>query len=130
MSGTSVDDVVQVMTTVYGVTYVGARDQIERQLRDRGDIPAEMCWSASAYLAKNVLASIGDLFKGANRRFKKVPWNKIVGKQLEKPLSEATWEKKVAKEIHIEALKVTKLFGQLLAHKRFLKEKKEITERS
>ncbi|EJF55919.1 DNA/RNA polymerase [Dichomitus squalens LYAD-421 SS1] len=54
-----------VMTTVYGVTYVGARDQIERQLKDRGDIPAEMCWSASAYLAKNVLASIGDLFKGA-----------------------------------------------------------------
>jgi len=25
-----------VMTTVYGVTFVGAREQIERQLRDRG----------------------------------------------------------------------------------------------
>lgn len=53
------------MTTVYGVTYIGARDQIERQLKDRGDIPAEMCWHAAAYLAKKVLASIGDLFKGA-----------------------------------------------------------------
>ncbi|KAI1795428.1 DNA/RNA polymerase [Ganoderma leucocontextum] len=54
-----------VMTTVYGVTYIGARDQIERQLKDRGDIPVEMCWLAAAYLAKKVLASIGDLFKGA-----------------------------------------------------------------
>ncbi|KAI0742483.1 DNA/RNA polymerase [Daedaleopsis nitida] len=54
-----------VMTTVYGVTYVGARDQIERQLKDRGDIAPEMCWMASSYLAKKVLASIGDLFKGA-----------------------------------------------------------------
>ena len=29
-----------VMTTVYGVTFVGAREQIERQLKDRGDILA------------------------------------------------------------------------------------------
>lgn len=73
------------MTTVYGVTMVGARAQIERQLLDRGDIPAAQCWSCSSYLAKRVsrsalawlkrLASyilfqtigcIGDLFKGAN----------------------------------------------------------------
>ncbi|KAI0640998.1 DNA/RNA polymerase [Trametes meyenii] len=54
-----------VMTTVYGVTFVGARDQIERQLKDRGDIPPEQCWLAASYLAKKVLASIGDLFKGA-----------------------------------------------------------------
>ncbi|KAF8554653.1 DNA/RNA polymerase [Imleria badia] len=54
-----------VMTTVYGVTYIGARDQIERQLKDRGDIPEEHCWAASAYLAKNVLHCIGDLFSGA-----------------------------------------------------------------
>ncbi|KAG9311110.1 DNA/RNA polymerase [Chiua virens] len=54
-----------VMTTVYGVTYVGAREQIERQLKDRGDIPEELCWTVSAYLAKNVLHCIGDLFSGA-----------------------------------------------------------------
>ncbi|OSD03827.1 DNA/RNA polymerase [Trametes coccinea BRFM310] len=54
-----------VMTTVYGVTFIGARDQIERQLKDRGDIPPEECWLAAAYLAKKVLASIGDLFTGA-----------------------------------------------------------------
>lgn len=53
------------MTTVYGVTFIGARDQIERQLRERGDVLPETCWLAAAYLAKKVLASIGDLFKGA-----------------------------------------------------------------
>jgi DNA-directed RNA polymerase len=43
-----------VMTTVYGVTFVGAREQIDRQLRDRGDIPLEECYMAAAYLAKQV----------------------------------------------------------------------------
>ena len=62
----------QVMTTVYGknfrssglvlliliivmpqgVTYVGARAQIERQLRERKDIDREMIWEASSYIAK------------------------------------------------------------------------------
>ena len=43
-----------VMTTVYGVTFVGAREQIDKQLRDRGDIPVEECYMAAAYLAKQV----------------------------------------------------------------------------
>ncbi|KAI0299035.1 hypothetical protein B0F90DRAFT_1730231 [Multifurca ochricompacta] len=55
-----------VMTTVYGVTFVGAREQIERQLKDRGDVPLEECYLAAAYLAKQVLQCIGDLFQGAN----------------------------------------------------------------
>jgi DNA-directed RNA polymerase len=42
------------MTTVYGVTFVGARDQIEKQLKDRKDLPEEECWDAAAYLAKKV----------------------------------------------------------------------------
>ncbi|KAH9837674.1 DNA/RNA polymerase [Rhodofomes roseus] len=54
-----------VMTTVYGVTFIGAREQIERQLKERGDIAAEDCWKASAYLARLTLGCIGDLFKGA-----------------------------------------------------------------
>jgi DNA-directed RNA polymerase len=70
------------MTTVYGVTYIGAREQIERQLKDTKDIPEEECWGASAYLTKKacvlssnsfarlinhsqVLSCIGDLFSGA-----------------------------------------------------------------
>ncbi|KAG1773841.1 hypothetical protein EDD22DRAFT_841721 [Suillus occidentalis] len=54
-----------VMTTVYGVTYIGAREQIEKQLRDKNVVPEEECWGASAYLAKRVLSCIGDLFSGA-----------------------------------------------------------------
>ena len=54
-----------VMTTVYGVTFVGARNQIERQLKERKDIPPEDCWPAAAYLAKKVIGCIGDLFSGA-----------------------------------------------------------------
>ncbi|UKZ78290.1 hypothetical protein TrVFT333_006026 [Trichoderma virens FT-333] len=50
-----------------------------------------------------------DLFKGANRRFKKVPWNKMAGIQLEKPLTESTWEAKVAKERDNRAKKAAKL---------------------
>lgn len=42
------------MTTVYGVTFIGAREQIERQLKDRGDLQAEECWDCAAYLAKAV----------------------------------------------------------------------------
>jgi len=43
-----------VMTTVYGVTFVGAREQIQRQLKDRGDVPTEECYLAAAYVAKQV----------------------------------------------------------------------------
>ena len=35
----------------YGVTFVGARDQIERQLKERKDIPHEKVWAAASYLA-------------------------------------------------------------------------------
>jgi len=45
---------IKVMTTVYGVTFVGAREQIEKQLRERRDIPEEECYLAAAYLAKQV----------------------------------------------------------------------------
>lgn len=54
------------MTTVYGVTFIGAREQIEKQLRERGEMPAEEVYMGSAYLARQVLSCIGDLFQGAN----------------------------------------------------------------
>ena len=54
-----------VMTTVYGVTFIGAREQIERQLKERKDIPDEECWAVASYLTKKVIESIGDLFSGA-----------------------------------------------------------------
>ncbi|KAI0087670.1 DNA/RNA polymerase [Irpex rosettiformis] len=54
-----------VMTTVYGVTYIGAREQIEKRLMEQGELVVEDAWQAAAYLAKKVLACIGDLFTGA-----------------------------------------------------------------
>merc|ERR1712000_159554 len=48
-------------------------------------------------------------FKGGNKRFKKVPWNKIRGHQLDKPLSEEQWGKKVSKEQNKRAKKAAAL---------------------
>lgn len=50
-----------------------------------------------------------DLWKGANRRFKKVPWNKMAGKQLERPLSESKWEAKIGKEERRRSARAEKL---------------------
>lgn len=42
-----------VMTSVYGVTYVGAREQIKRRLKERGlDAEDSELFSASCYAAK------------------------------------------------------------------------------
>lgn len=54
-----------VMTTVYGVTFIGAKDQIAKQLHARGDIPREHIYQIALYVARIVLTSIGDLFSGA-----------------------------------------------------------------
>ncbi|CAN8103761.1 unnamed protein product [Discula destructiva] len=39
-----------------------------------------------------------ELFKGANKRFKPVPWNKMEGKHMQRPLIEDKWSRKIAKE--------------------------------
>ncbi|EPQ30938.1 uncharacterized protein PFL1_01836 [Pseudozyma flocculosa PF-1] len=56
-----------VMTTVYGVTFVGAKNQVMRQLADRGDVPAEDLFAAASYMAKVIMSCIGDLFQGAQK---------------------------------------------------------------
>ena len=38
------------------------------------------------------------LWEGANKRFKKVPWNKMEGRKLEMGMTEAGWDKRAAKE--------------------------------
>jgi len=54
-----------VMTSVYGVTYIGAREQIFNRLKDI-DFPEEHIYKGSAYLAKETLGSIGEVFTGAD----------------------------------------------------------------
>jgi DNA-directed RNA polymerase len=56
-----------VMTSVYGVTLVGARDQIKRQLKETELFDPQVLFGVSMYLAKKTIESIGDLFKEANQ---------------------------------------------------------------
>jgi DNA-directed RNA polymerase len=57
-----------VMTSVYGVTFIGARAQIQKQLKDLNcfETNGEL-YNASRYLAKVTIKCIGDLFTDANR---------------------------------------------------------------
>ncbi|KAI8646898.1 hypothetical protein BD408DRAFT_439699 [Parasitella parasitica] len=56
-----------VMTNVYGVTFVGARAQIENRLRENENIPREKVYVLSGYLAKKVFSSLGEMFTGAHQ---------------------------------------------------------------
>ncbi|KAH3678246.1 hypothetical protein WICPIJ_008881 [Wickerhamomyces pijperi] len=53
-----------VMTNVYGVTYIGATAQINKQLSDV--FPGEDTYQYSLYLTKHVFACIRELFHGAH----------------------------------------------------------------
>ncbi|XP_042517221.1 DNA-directed RNA polymerase 3, chloroplastic-like isoform X2 [Macadamia integrifolia] len=55
-----------VMTSVYGVTYVGAREQIKRRLQEKGQITDDrLLFSASCYAAKVTLTALGEMFQAA-----------------------------------------------------------------
>ncbi|KAI8980813.1 hypothetical protein BDB01DRAFT_906773 [Pilobolus umbonatus] len=56
-----------VMTNVYGVTFVGARAQIENRLKEIPDLPKNKVYALSGYLAKAVFASLGEMFHGAHK---------------------------------------------------------------
>lgn len=55
-----------VMTSVYGVTYVGAREQIKRRLVERGVIDDDrLLFRAACYAAKVTLTALGEMFQAA-----------------------------------------------------------------
>ncbi|KAL2344235.1 hypothetical protein Fmac_005520 [Flemingia macrophylla] len=55
-----------VMTSVYGVTYIGARDQIKRRLKERCAIEDDMeLFAASCYAAKTTLTALEEMFEAA-----------------------------------------------------------------
>ncbi|GAB2248408.1 hypothetical protein Droror1_Dr00008290 [Drosera rotundifolia] len=55
-----------VMTSVYGVTYIGARDQIKRRLKERNAIADDnQLFAASCYAAKITLTALGEMFQAA-----------------------------------------------------------------
>ncbi|OVA15329.1 DNA-directed RNA polymerase [Macleaya cordata] len=55
-----------VMTSVYGVTYIGARDQIKKRLKERNAFAddAEL-FGAACYAAKVTLTALGEMFEAA-----------------------------------------------------------------
>lgn len=50
-----------------------------------------------------------DIWKGANKRFKKVPWNKLEGRSLNQGASEEKWEERITKEQQKRIEKADKL---------------------
>ena len=56
-----------VMTSVYGVTFIGAREQIYKQLQNQDFMSEDENYAASIYLAKLTLTAISNLFTGAHQ---------------------------------------------------------------
>lgn len=54
-----------VMTSVYGVTLIGARQQIQNRLAEMKEVPEDKLFVASMKLASLTLSSLGDIFSGA-----------------------------------------------------------------
>lgn len=54
-----------VMTSVYGVTYIGARDQIKKRLKERGTMEDAEVFGAACYAAKVTLTALGEMFEAA-----------------------------------------------------------------
>lgn len=92
------------------MTFVGAREQVQKQLRDRGDIPIEALWDCAGYLAKTVLDAIGDLFKGAKSI---QTWFSDVARVVSRSVpEERLWEQlgeKVVKDLDRSGEQVTSL---------------------
>jgi DNA-directed RNA polymerase len=54
------------MTSVYGVTYSGARDQIKKRLKERGTFEDDsLTFHASCYAAKITLKALEEMFEAA-----------------------------------------------------------------
>ena len=54
-----------VMTSVYGVTFVGAREQIQKRLKEKKEVPEDDVFACASYLASITLKSLGEVFSSA-----------------------------------------------------------------
>lgn len=103
-----------VMTNVYGVTYVGARAQIESRLKEQPNIPREKVYALSGYLARAVFSSLGEMFTGA--------------REIQDWLTDSA--RRIAKSIPLEALQeagvVEKIDQEPLPLKRGAPRKKKL----
>ena len=55
-----------VMTVVYGVTFIGGRLQVEKQLKEL-NIPHEILFRASVYVVQEVFKSLSEMFTSARK---------------------------------------------------------------
>ena len=55
-----------VMTVVYGVTFIGGRLQIEKQLKDL-NVDKDIIYKSSVYIVKQVFSSITEMFTSARQ---------------------------------------------------------------
>ena len=79
-----------VMTSVYGVTLVGVRQQIMNRLAelDDGLISEEKLFQKSAKLAQLTLASLGDIFEGATEPME---WLYECARRISNALQKVEW---------------------------------------
>ncbi|KAI3394281.1 hypothetical protein diail_2928 [Diaporthe ilicicola] len=67
-----------------------------------------------------------DLFKGSNKRFKSIPWNKMQGKEMERPKLEKQWERSINLENKKRAARAKRL--EALGYEFNAPELKSVTE--
>lgn len=77
-----------VMTSVYGVTIIGARSQICNRLAEIEGFPENMLFPASMMLASLTLSSLGDIFSGATRT---MDWLYAAATSIAKKGHEVQW---------------------------------------
>ncbi|KMZ74274.1 DNA-directed RNA polymerase [Zostera marina] len=78
-----------VMTYVYGVTYVGARQQIRKKLEERDlEVKDTLLLALSSYAAKVTLTVQGDLFKSARAIMK---WLSLCAKVITSENQQVQW---------------------------------------
>lgn len=56
-----------VMTSVYGVTFVGAKRQIQNAMKGRNIVKEDEAYLAATYIAKHLFASLAEMFIGARQ---------------------------------------------------------------
>ncbi|KAI9218010.1 hypothetical protein BC828DRAFT_407986 [Blastocladiella britannica] len=79
-----------VMTNVYGVTFIGARQQIHNRLKEGKEFSGDEMYAIAAYVAKKVFLSIGTIFHGAQQI---QTWLNVVARRVSRAIPAAYAER-------------------------------------
>lgn len=78
-----------VMTSVYGVTFIGARQQISNAMQDRSTVKDEDLWKSSSYIAKLTFSALREMFVCARAI---MDWLGVCAKEIAKKGHPVKWE--------------------------------------